>query len=33
MRSVTLLEGIKGWARAGEEYTALMEGYEAEAWA
>jgi len=32
MRSVTLLEGIKGWATAGEEYVTLMEGYEAAAW-
>lgn len=33
MQSYTLLGGVKGWAAAGEEYTALMDGYEASAWA
>ena len=32
MRSVTLLEGIKGWATGGKEYVALMDGYNAAAW-
>lgn len=32
MRSLALLEGIKGWATAGNEYVALMDGYEAAAW-
>jgi arsenical-resistance protein 2 len=32
MQSLVLLEGIKGWACAGEEYIALMDEYEAEPW-
>lgn len=32
MRSLALEGGIKGWAGAGEEYTALMEGYERSEW-
>ncbi|KEF56314.1 uncharacterized protein A1O9_07895, partial [Exophiala aquamarina CBS 119918] len=30
--SAILLEGISGWARAGEEYTSLMDAYEPEPW-
>ncbi len=32
MKSVILLEGISGWAAAGEEYSDLMDGYEREVW-
>jgi hypothetical protein len=32
MRSVILLEGIKGWALAGKEYESYMEGFEPEVW-
>ncbi len=32
MKSLTLAEGIKGWSGAGNEYTALMDGYEEEVW-
>ncbi|MCJ1397813.1 hypothetical protein MMC11_001009 [Xylographa trunciseda] len=32
MRSVILLEGIMGWATGGEEYVALMDGYDSGAW-
>ena len=32
MQSVALLDGIKGWATAGDEYTELMVEYDAEAW-
>lgn len=32
MRALVLEGGIKGWAAAGDEYTALMSGYEALAW-
>lgn len=27
-----LLDGVAGWARAGEEYTELMDEYEAASW-
>lgn len=27
-----LLDGVAGWARAGEEYTELMEEYNAAFW-
>jgi hypothetical protein len=30
--SAILLDGITGWARAGEEYTRLMEEYVPEHW-
>ncbi|ETI25433.1 hypothetical protein G647_02206 [Cladophialophora carrionii CBS 160.54] len=30
--SAILLDGITGWARAGDEYTRLMEEYDAERW-
>lgn len=32
LRSMVLLEGIKGWALAGQEYTALVDEYESKAW-
>lgn len=32
MKSVVMVEGIKGWACAGEEYVALMDEYEEAAW-
>jgi hypothetical protein len=32
MRSVTLSEGINGWATAGREYEALMDGFVPEIW-
>jgi len=32
MKSVILLEGIKGWALAGQEYESYMEGFEPEVW-
>ena len=32
IRSAILEEGIAGWAKAGEEYTALMDEYSAEFW-
>ncbi|KIW36629.1 uncharacterized protein PV06_11142 [Exophiala oligosperma] len=32
MTSAILLNGVTGWARAGEEYTGLMEGYDPEKW-
>jgi arsenical-resistance protein 2 len=32
MKSVILQGGIKGWVAAGEEYTALMDGYEPSKW-
>lgn len=32
MESVVLLEGIKGWAGAGNEYTAQMQEYDSEVW-
>ncbi|KAM0332590.1 hypothetical protein ACHAQA_002874 [Verticillium albo-atrum] len=33
MKSVILEGGIKGWVAGGEEFTAHMEGFEAEKWA
>lgn len=33
MKSVILVEGITGWATAGDEYTEMMEGFEKEIWA
>jgi arsenical-resistance protein 2 len=32
MKSIILRDGITGWAKAGEEYTKLMDDYNAEAW-
>jgi hypothetical protein len=32
MKSLTLKEGITGWANAGEDYIAHMEEYEAAPW-
>ncbi|KAI5785143.1 Rhodanese-like domain-containing protein [Pyronema domesticum] len=32
IKSVAMTGGIKGWAKAGEEYTSQMVGYEKEAW-
>lgn len=32
MASYTLEGGIDGWARAGEEYVQLMDGYKEAAW-
>lgn len=33
MQSVILKGGIKGWATAGEDYTAFMDAYVSEHWA
>jgi hypothetical protein len=33
MESIILLGGITGWANAGEQFVAMMDGYECEAWA
>lgn len=32
MRSMVLREGIKGWARAGNEYTEWMVEYKPSTW-
>ncbi|KAH0405437.1 hypothetical protein KCU89_g21, partial [Aureobasidium melanogenum] len=32
MESVVLLEGIKGWASAGDEFTTKMQGFDATFW-
>jgi arsenical-resistance protein 2 len=32
MESSTLTGGIKGWVAAGEEYVALVDGYESSEW-
>ncbi|KAL2036102.1 hypothetical protein D6D17_10385 [Aureobasidium pullulans] len=32
MESIVLLEGIKGWATAGDEYNAKMQEYDAGIW-
>ncbi|KAJ5985384.1 hypothetical protein N7499_008337 [Penicillium canescens] len=32
IKSLVLAGGIKGWAAAGTEYTALMDGYDASVW-
>ena len=32
MKSLILLEGITGWATAGNEYTEMMDGYEKGVW-
>jgi arsenical-resistance protein 2 len=32
MKSVFLLEGIKGWASAGGEYVEMIDGFDAQAW-
>ena len=31
--SVILKDGVAGWANAGEDYTSMMEEYNASAWA
>jgi len=33
VESVILRDGIKGWVRAGEEYTRLMDGFDVAVWA
>ena len=30
--SATLVDGIAGWAQAGEEYTQFMQEYDSQAW-
>ena len=32
LESFALLDGVLGWATAGEEFTDLMEGYEEAVW-
>jgi arsenical-resistance protein 2 len=32
MRSLVLLEGIKGWATAGPDYVQWMDEYDVSAW-
>ncbi|KAF2789947.1 Rhodanese-like protein [Melanomma pulvis-pyrius CBS 109.77] len=32
VKSLTLVGGIKGWVKAGEEYTQNIDGFEAEYW-
>lgn len=32
MESLVLEGGIKGWIKGGEQYTILVDGYEAAAW-
>ncbi|KIW52557.1 hypothetical protein PV05_08187 [Exophiala xenobiotica] len=32
IQSAILLDGVKGWVRAGEEYTSLMDGYDPKPW-
>jgi arsenical-resistance protein 2 len=32
MQSLVLLDGVKGWATAGEEYVQWMDGYDATLW-
>lgn len=32
VRSLILLDGIGGWARAGDEYTRMMDEYDAQTW-
>lgn len=32
MRSVVLVDGIKGWADAGRDYIELMDEYKEEVW-
>ncbi|KAJ5337116.1 uncharacterized protein N7506_005138 [Penicillium brevicompactum] len=32
VKSLILAGGIKGWAAAGEEFTSLMDGYDASVW-
>jgi hypothetical protein len=33
MDSVTLVGGIKGWVKGGDEFLRFMDGYVAEEWA
>jgi arsenical-resistance protein 2 len=32
IQSAILLDGVKGWAHAGEEYTSLMDEYDPKPW-
>lgn len=32
MQALTLAGGIKGWVKAGDEYTKNVDGYDAEYW-
>lgn len=32
IESIALLDGIKGWATAGDNYTSKMHEYDAEVW-
>jgi len=32
INSVILLDGVAGWAKAGEDYTKMMDEYDAEGW-
>lgn len=32
MQSLVLLDGIKGWSTAGEEYVQLMDEYQEKVW-
>ena len=32
MKSLTLVDGIKGWSKAGEEYVQLMDEYQENVW-
>jgi len=32
MRSLVLVEGVKGWAAAGEDYVQQMDEYDAKVW-
>lgn len=32
MQSLVLTEGVRGWATAGEEYTAFVDEYEKDVW-
>ena len=32
MKSLVLEGGIKGWVKAGDEYVACMDGYDASVW-
>lgn len=32
MQSLVLVDGIKGWSNAGEEYVRLMDEYQEKVW-
>ena len=32
MKSLALVDGIKGWSSAGEEYIQLMDEYQEDSW-